>query len=209
MLVCILAYQHATSQSLIREGEYTTLPFFTLDLDDHRTEAAWYGSGRIASTIKARGSGGPRSRKRLRYHIWQTKFNRPHRKRQVIWERLDMEAKQFATTFNPNLEKYLHFRGGWLTVKKKLQIQLIGKGLMGEAGYGFFLSKMTPFFALDIDDHREKGRAWYGNHRASKYLMRKYERLSERLPEPSLTIQSPHGLHCYWFLEEWIVFLVW
>ena len=116
-----------------------------------------------------------------------------------------MKPKQFKQEFRPNIHKHIEeiFPGSWQTVKNGLRQWQIERGLIGKIGVGFFLSKMTPFFALELDDH-ETGKAWYGDRKASQYLMRKYEKIRKSLPEPSLTVQSNRGLHLYWILEQWM-----
>ena len=82
-----------------------------------------------------------------------------------------------------------------------LQLALDGKSTMG-----FYLSNHSKFLGIDLDFHNPDKRAWTQVKRQPTDLLSfAYTRLLSKFTVlPSLTVESPHGLHLYWLLNKHI-----
>ena len=105
-------------------------------------------------------------------------------------------AEIFYAKFSPFRSKYTKYTEdkGWRTIKRRLTDGLIANAIKGSIVIGFFLTTVTTVFGLDIDDHQDRGK---------EYLVGVYRTVVNKLPAPpSLVVQSPRGLHLFYFLSE-------
>jgi len=117
------------------------------------------------------------------------------------------KAHSFDSTFHPYRGRYtVQGRGQlfgepfWQTRHERLTLGLIEQAILDRLVVGFFVSTVPNVLGVDIDDHR--GAAWTGSE-ASPLLLSLYEQTCQRLrAQPSLLVQSPHGLHGFWVLSE-------
>ncbi|MBN2325384.1 MAG: hypothetical protein JXQ30_16770 [Spirochaetes bacterium] len=122
-----------------------------------------------------------------------------------------MNSVSFAKTFQPYRSRYTRqfeingrqlFDGysyEWKTISKPLKGYLIQKAIEGILTIGWFTNTLPNVLGVDLDDH--KGTAWTGQE-PSPRLLGFYNQITNRLPLPSLLVQSPHGLHLYWLLKD-------
>ena len=91
--------------------------------------------------------------------------------------------------------------GLWPTVPRRLDHDVIAKGLRGEGDIGFFSEPMVDYFILDVDDHDPLG-CWYDDQPSLlledrwKFVLRDID-----VP-PGLIVRTPHGLHAYWWFDR-------
>ncbi len=112
----------------------------------------------------------------------------------------------FVKTFQPYQKRYTVqqnqglFENYWFTNNQYLNSEIIRRAILGEIVAGYFVTNSPNILGIDIDDHQ--GTAWKGG-RPSPYLLSVYSQVVQRLRSlPSLLLQSPHGLHAYWILEQ-------
>lgn len=124
-----------------------------------------------------------------------------------------MNREDFINIYNPYRGKYVKkvptkyiddlFETDnleWRFFNEPLRSQFIQLALDGIEIIAYFQRTFSNFLGLDIDDHT--GTAWAGGT-ASYYLLDTYHSIIERLGFwPSILVQSPRGLHCYYFFDE-------
>ena len=120
-----------------------------------------------------------------------------------------MYAEEFKEIFNPFCSKYskqieeeglFEVTSKWIVINRYLSNEIIERGLTGIENIGYFKTSWVNSFGLDIDDHENGG--WDGVH-PNPYLQDKYSKIVERIGfKPSLCIETPHGIHCYYFFTS-------
>jgi hypothetical protein len=78
----------------------------------------------------------------------------------------------------------------------------------GNLMMGFYFSPLSRVLGLDIDFHDPNNPAWTKQTRnPTDQLFKTYRAILKYCTEiPSLTVESPHGLHLYWLFELPILF---
>jgi len=115
------------------------------------------------------------------------------------------KADAFILTFKPYRNRYTRqhatlFGEGWITESEYLSKGLIAQAILEQLVLGYFASHVPDILGVDLDDHQ--GRAWSGVE-ASPMLLSMYDQAVRRLRvRPSVLVQSPRGLHCYWRFSQ-------
>lgn len=123
-----------------------------------------------------------------------------------------MDEKGFVRDFRPfrgkyakqlpvSSEEYLFsgFKYEWRTISRYLKEKYVAEAIAGRIVVGWYTKLNPNVVGVDIDDHQ--GKAWAGVE-ASPLLLSLYDQVRQRMPEPSLLVQSPRGLHLYWLLTD-------
>ena len=121
-------------------------------------------------------------------------------------------AEMFLDAFKPYRGKYtrlctVHASGNgsgktaheWRTISSYLIRPIIEEAIEGNMVIGWFQSTMPVAFGIDIDDHQGTG---WSTGKSSSLLHRTYNGVRKTLPEPSLVVKSPRGLHLYYLMKE-------
>ncbi len=104
------------------------------------------------------------------------------------------QFKIFSDKCSPSSSQYY-----WRTINSYLRKTYIEKDIAGVYVIGWFNNNFPNVIGIDIDDHH--GNAWKGLE-PSPRLLKLYNQILGKFPEPSLVVQSPRGLHLYWILTE-------
>ena len=120
-----------------------------------------------------------------------------------------MEVKDFKEVFKPYCKRYskeiterglFKLTSRWIIIEKYLTDILIEHALIGLQSLGYFKTAWVNSFGIDIDDHDNGG--WYGVH-PTDMVIKKYTMVIQRLGfRPSVCVESPHGIHCYYFFDS-------
>lgn len=82
----------------------------------------------------------------------------------------------------------------WRQVDSFLSYGKIEKAIVGSVTLGCYASTITKIVGIDIDNHRGHSKAW---------LLDIYDQVVDALGVfPSVLVNSPRGLHAYWYLSE-------
>lgn len=119
----------------------------------------------------------------------------------------NIKAQIFRELFDPYQGRYtvksktpLFEEPMWRTVDGRLQDGTIERAITEELVAGWFLTHTPHVLGVDVDDHQ--GRAWQRGQ-PSLFLVQVLDQAVGRLHlRPGLLVQSPRGLHGYWFLEQ-------
>ena len=120
-----------------------------------------------------------------------------------------MEVQDFKEVFKPYYKKYskeiteaglFELTSRWIIIEKYLTDFLIEQALTGLQNLGYFKTTWVNSFGIDIDDHENGG--WYGVY-PTDTVIEKYTAVIRRLGfKPSVCVESPHGIHSYYFFNS-------
>jgi hypothetical protein len=118
-------------------------------------------------------------------------------------------AKQFIQLFEPYRQKYARQiveRGlygqdpKWVIIKHYLTEQLIEQALTGELTLAYFKRTWVNSYGIDIDAHD----LWGFPLLSSGFKIRMNEVIERIGCPPSALVESPHGIHFYWFFTMYM-----
>jgi len=124
----------------------------------------------------------------------------------------DLTAKKFRKSWQPYGQRYtrakkvdnqtgsLFEHTEWKTYESSLTDYRINLAILERVWLGYFSSIWTPFFSVDIDDHKP-GKIW---QKPSPKVISIFFEVVKRLHhiDPTYLVQTPHGFHAYWFLTQ-------
>lgn len=124
----------------------------------------------------------------------------------------DLTAEKFRKGWQPFGQRYtgakkvdnqtgaLFEHTEWRTYESSLTDYRIDLAILERVWLGYFSSIWTPFFSVDIDDHKP-GKSW---QKPSPKVIATFLEVVKRLHhiDPTYLVQTPHGFHAYWFLTQ-------